>query len=233
MSFLRNFARTEAGKLREMSFAEKRQYIWEYYKLHIAGLVIAIAVIGSMLNTLVFNPPRQEYVYFAWVGPFVTLQSLDDFVEELAVIVENPDRYEVRAGNYGMHDVDPQAIMGLQTRFVANLQFGSFDMFMVSTEEITDFAISGFILPILPLMEVVRTKNPVLYSVLRPRLVLLTFIPEGYEDEQTVYMAIDLAGVGFLERIDIYTEGLFMSVAVNSHRFERVVRALEVIFDEE
>ena len=230
-----NFFRTEWGKLKVMTFTEKRQYIWEYYKLHIAGILIGAFALGGMINTLILNPPRQEYVYFAWVGPAVTLQSLDDFMEELDVIVENYERYGVRAANYGLSAADPQVAVALQTRFAANFQFGNFDIFMMQATDMFDFANAGFLLPMQPFMEAVREHCTDLYNTLHPRLVLLTFYPNGVEEPQQEvdYMALNLSGVRFLERLAISTGDLYMGVAVNSQRFDRVMRALEVIFDGE
>ena len=227
-----NFFRTEWDKLKIMSFTEKRQYIWEYYKLHMAGIAIAVFFVGGLINTLILNPPRQEYLYFAWVGPFVALQSLDGFMEELEVIVENTDRYTIRAANYGTQGQDPQVIMALQTRFVANLQFGNLDVFMMSPYDMRDFANAGFLMPVMPLMEAVRSHNAALYEVLSQRLFFLTFYPDDDEVAHEDYMAINLDGVMFLEELGINTEDLYMGVALNAHRFDRVARALEVIFDE-
>ena len=230
MKFIGNFFKTEWAKLSQMNFTDKRQYIWEYYRLHIFGIAALTFFVGSMLNTMIFNPPRQEYVYFVWVGPFVTAGMLDEFAQELDVIVENPDRYMVRAANYNLEGLDPQMIMGLQTRFIAQMQQRLLDLFVLSGDNLYDFSASGFVLPFRHFMSVVEETNPAVHEILKERLVEVTFYHEDY-GLITEYMAADLYGVPFIEKFGIHTDDLYLAIVINSQRFERVIRALEVLLD--
>lgn len=223
--------KTEWAKLSQMDFTEKRQYIWEYYKLHIFAFLVVAIMVGSFVNTLVLNPPRREYLYFVWVGPPVTSFELNDFAEELNIIVENTDRYVVRASCYSLVGLDPKMIMGLQTRFVAQLQQRSLDLFMVTKDELYSFSSSGFVLPIRGFMDVLEEINPAVYNVLAERLVEITFYAEEYGHMVTDYMGASMQGIPFFDKFDISTDDLYLAVVINSERFERATRALEVIFD--
>ena len=222
--------RTEWAKLAPMSFTEKRQYIWEYYKLHIIVFLVVAFFTGSLINTLILNPPRQEYLYFVWIGPPVTSFVLEDFAEELNIIVENPSRYVVRATNYNMQGLDPQMAMGLQARFVAQMQMRSLDLFMLTKEELYDFSSGGFILPIISFMEGLEQTSPAVYNALKERLTEITFFSEEQDIVITDFMAANMNGIRFFEKFDIQTDNLYLAVVINSERFERAARALEVIF---
>ena len=223
--------KAEWAKLAPMTFTERRQYIWEYYKLHIFAVLIAVFMIGSLINTLILNPPRQDYLYFAWIGPPVTPFVLDEFAEELNIIVENPNRYVVRATNYSLQGLAPQMAMALRTRLVAQMQMQHLDLFMLTREELYDLSSSGFILPIMLFMDALEDLNPTIHELMAQRLVEVTFIQEGIGQTVTDFMAASLSGISFFESFDIETDNLYLAVVVNSERFDRAARALEVIFD--
>ena len=223
--------REERAKLAQMDFTEKRQYIWEYYKLHIFAFLIVSFMTFSLINTLIFNPPRQEYLYFVWVGPPVTSFVLDDFAEELNEIVENPGRYVVRATNYSQAGLDPQMAMGLQARFVAQLQQRSLDLFMLTKDELYSYSSNGLVLPIMIFMDVLEELNPAVHGIMKGRLVEISYYAVEYGVVKTDYMAASMHGIPFFEKFDIHTDDLYLAVVINSERFDRVVRALEVIFD--
>ena len=223
--------KAELEKLAPMSFTEKRQYIWEYYKLHIIVIVFVVFIAGSLLNTLVFNPPRQDYLYFVWIGPPVTTFVLDDFAEELNKIVENPDRYAVRSSHQNFEGLDPQMVMGLQARFVAQLQRRSLDIFMITKEELYYLSSNGLVLPIKSFMNSLEENNPSVHDFMAKRLIEITFFHVVYELTITDYMAVSLDGVSFFDKFDIETDNLYLAVVINTERFERAARALEVIFD--
>ena len=223
--------KVEWDKLSQMNFTEKRQYIWEYYKMHIIAFFCVTFFVVSLMNTLIFNPPRREYLYFVWVGPPVTSFVLDDFAKELDVIVENPDRYVVRATNYSLVGLDPQMIMGLQTRFVAQLQQRTLDLFLLTKDELYSFSSNGFVLPIWDFMEALEEINPAVYYVLSERLVEITFFAHEYDHIVTDYMGASMQGIPFFDKFYIPTDDLYLAVVINSERFERAARALEVILD--
>ena len=225
-----NILKTEWAKLKQMNFTEKRQYIWEYYKIHLAVLAVVLFVLWNFLNIWVINPPKQEYLYFAWMGPFVMPHQLDNFTEALSVIVDNTDRYEIRATNFAIGAHDPQLFMAMQTRFIAALQVGSLDIFLLLNEELQYYTDAGFLLPLDGLMQEVYASNPGLYNALKERLVEVTFYANGTGTPQ--YMAIDMQGVAFFEEIGVFTGNLYLAIVSNTRRFDRALRALEVIFDE-
>ena len=221
----------ELEKLKEMDFTEKRQYIWEYYKLHIFGILIFGFLLFQLLNIWIFNPPQRDYIYFAWMGHFVAQHTLDTFAEELDVIVENKNRYAVRATNFNLEGIDPQLVTIMQTRFFAQMQARMMDVFMLTKVELHDLSEERLVMPIKQFFEMAGSINPVLKEAMMERLVELTYYPEGHDEPVTDYMAIDLSGVAFFEQFGIQTDDLFFAAVINAQRFERVARALEVIFD--
>jgi len=227
---IKNFFRTEYAKLREMTFTEKRQYIWEYYKLHMFGFLIVAFLVGSLLNAWIFNPRPRDYLYIVWMGERVSVDQLSMLSEHLRVIVDEPERETVTVASYAITG-DLQIDSALRTRFIALFQVGSLDVFLSTRDGLLeDILPDGFIQPVTEIMYVLSNINPTLYALLSERLLTVTFFEgiEGLEYED--FGAISMAGSPLLESAGIDTNDLYLSVVITSANHNRIARALEVFF---
>ena len=143
---MKNFFKTEWGKLKELDFAGKRQYIWEYYRLHMFGIAFVAFILGSFINAWL-NPSPDEYLYVAWFGPPAFHGQLDVMSDALSVIVSDPEREIVQITNYDMGG-DPQIVMAMQTRLFALLQSAAIDVFIAPREGIESFTAEGILRPV-------------------------------------------------------------------------------------
>jgi len=216
--------KTEWGKLRSMSFAEKREYIWEYYKVHILFAVIGIFALGSLINIWFINPQRREYLYIAWLGPqFASHAQMDALSYSLEPIVPNPERHVVQVTTYrasGHPDVD----MAARTSFVARLATASLDVYLSTREGLALVHERSEIRPIYPVLEEMYILNPYLYRLLNTQL--LTLPSNG--GQQT--MAISMAGSPLLTSLGFDTYDLYFAMVVNSNKNYQAAKALEIIF---
>ena len=224
---LRNFFRTEGAKLREMSFTDKRQYIWEYYKIHIIAFVLVVFFVGSLVNTWFINPPARDYLYIAWVGLDVPSEMLNSIGDALVATVDNPDRQQVTVMSYALTN-NPSLDSAMQQRFAAMLQTGAIDLFMTPYEGITDLAESGFSRPVREVMGYVAAINPMLYRQVSQQLVTITFDLDG--TVSTDVMGISLADTPLFDYLNINASNLYFAVVANTQNFDRIANALEVIF---
>jgi len=206
-----NFFKTEGAKLREMNFAQKRQYIWDYYKLHIIGLLIFAFVVGSLVNTLVINPPMREYLYVAWFGQHANFEAIN---ESLSSIVNNPDHERVLVMSYA-NTGNPQVDMGLQMRFSAMIHAGSIDLIIAPREDIEDFTSVGF----------VRGASD---ATFREHFAEITYI--NVDEEMSQIYVISLADAPFFEYFGIDTRELYVVTVANSQKFYEISQALNLFF---
>jgi hypothetical protein len=135
----RESVKEEIAKLKKMNAQEKRQYIWEYYKLHLLILGVMVFLSVSIFN-LIFNPPKREYLYVAWLGPLVDPAKLSELAERLEPIVDNPERERILVVSYAATD-NPALNNDLRERFGMLVQLGSIDVIMttrVGVEELTE-----------------------------------------------------------------------------------------------
>lgn len=212
---------SEREKLREMTFEEKRWYIWEYYKLHIGVFVLAVFLLGSFINNRFINPRPDEYLYIAWIGVEAFPHQLTAASGELTdSIVYNPERQIAIILDYTTTG-NPEMDMALQTRFLALLQLGNIDAFIAPREGIDSFAEQGFIRPLGDVTPYIG-DNQILYAI-HDRIIL---IEDAYSN--THFLAVSLQGSPFLERYGLGASDIYLSMVANSQRFYALAKALEV-----
>ncbi|MCL1882353.1 MAG: hypothetical protein FWF81_01185 [Defluviitaleaceae bacterium] len=201
----------EWEKFRSMTFAEKRWYIWEYYKVHIGILALIVFVIGSFVNTRFINPPPEEYLYIAWVGIPVFEYQLREMSYELSVITDNPERQEVVVSDYtatGNRQMDE----AIRIRFMAFLQLGSIDAMITTREGLYAAEGERFIRPAEGVLEYLEVATERLVS-----------------NEYQQIIAISLENSPFFQQFDIEPYDLYLCVIINASRFYEISKALEVI----
>lgn len=64
---LKNEAKTERAKLKDMSFRDKLWYIWEYYKFHILGLFIVIGIFW-VIGTSIYRSTFESELYCIYIN---------------------------------------------------------------------------------------------------------------------------------------------------------------------
>ena len=222
---MKEFFKVEWGKLREMSFKDKRQYIWEYYKLHLLGFAVAAFVLGSIINNVFINPPKYEYLYIAWAGIPAMPWILDELSQGLTVIVEDPERQTVFISDYS-ETGNPQMDMAVMTRFMALLQTASIDAFITTGGGIEELAEEGFIRPVHDILDAFAAINPTME--IGDRFLSIYHHPWYSEEPVSDVLGISLAGSPFIEYFGISTDDMYLAVIGNATRFENIAKALEV-----
>lgn len=221
--WLKNFMATESAKMQGMTFVEKLQYIWEYYKLQIVIFVVVVVFI----LTLALNRTQQNYLYAAWLGHPVPQESLTRLGEGLAVIAEDAGGGPVLITSY-LVTGDGEIDVALQTRFFAMMQAGFIDIAFVRYDDMLHLASLGGIAPLNNFMAEVRTLNPELYSRLTPRLRTVDFVDlDGVS--HTALLGISLEDSPLFAEVGIPSRNMYLSVIFSAENLYRIVAALEVL----
>ena len=135
---------------KEMTFQEKVDHIWEYYKLHIIGTVVMVLILGSIINSTLINPPaasimdltvRIESKYYN----YDTQHTLEDSLTEL--LVDNPKDEAViiellEIGN----DMDPNMVMASEAKFMGKAETHDLDLILVNEPSYEAMAAEGYFL---------------------------------------------------------------------------------------
>ena len=205
------FCSTEWAKLKQMNFAEKRWYIWQYYKLHFFGLIFFGYIAFSLIGVWMSN--EQEYLYIAWVGNPVDTHQLYELGNALQVIAPNDEIIVIN--NYSATE-DPTENMAIQTRFMGLMLLNAIDLFLMPREAVYESAYEGLIIPITSVMYQLKQTNPQLH------LNLLEINGEN--------KALSLENSGLLNRLEIDCSNLYLAVIVGTDKDYEIAKALEVLF---
>jgi len=215
--------RIEIAKLREMTFKKKVEYIWEYYKLQILGLIFAALIASTYINTWFINPPLQDYLYVAWIGNDPPPGGLGRLGDRLSRIVINPERQQVSITSYS-NTGHTMANRNLSAQFSAKLQAGDIDFIITTREGMDELVNSGFIRPISAFLEDV----PELYNLVAPRLLTITYIIG--EQEFTHPMAISLNFAPLFLELELGSDDLYLTIVYNTDNIYAMMKAIRVLF---
>ncbi|MCL1786655.1 MAG: hypothetical protein FWG38_01605 [Defluviitaleaceae bacterium] len=225
---VKNFFQSEWAKMRVMNFTEKRQYIWEYYKLHILGLAICIFAASSLINHFFINPPPRDYLYIAWVGEETYLGNLTRIGEALNTIVTDPDRERITVWSYAFTG-NPQMDSASQQRFAAMLHSGAIDLFLAPHVAVQELAEATFSRSMDEVLTYAAALNPILYQQMQSQLLTITYTRENGE-ALTEIMAVSLANTPLFNYLNIDASDIYLIPVITTQNFDRIARALEAIF---
>ena len=213
----------EKQKMKDMSFNEKRQYIWEYYKLHILISLVLLYLIGSLINTFVINPPKDNFLYIAWTAGHITASQMEHIEDALSPLVPNPNREQISMSSYTL-GTDPEMNMGLRMRMAALVTIAGIDLFILPFAEITDFLEQQqfFWLTVEDLLPYATEISETLANEMLSRGVHIP-AAEGLT-------AMSLAGSTVLEEVGINTSDVYVAILGNAQNLEAVSAALEILF---
>ena len=225
---IRKFFAEEGAKLKEMNFTEKRQYIWEYYKLQIFIFGVVVFIAGSLINSWL-NPPKRDYLYISWQGGMVSMDSLNMLEGRLSIIVEDPEQYMVSVRSYELTG-EPQMDQAIITRFHAMLSVGEIHAVITTSESIREFAEFGIIIPITEVLAELEKLCGYAYRIIADRVFSFTFT--SYHDDTVTSdaMAVDISDAPLLEELRLISNDIYLAVVVNTDRFYELAKALYVMF---
>ena len=223
--------RSERDKLRELDFKGKLEYIWEYYKLIIIGAVIALVIIGSLVNTYYFNPQPATALFIAWNAGYIfdeEINALTDALEER--LIEEGENSRVIVSHFSTSYDEAPVMMANAERLVAMLAAGSIDVFIVGRELLQDYSYGEYLLPMEGLLAELKSNHPAVYGRIEERFTYALYGQE--EGNVTEYiMGVSLAESPLFSGIGFYQQELYFAVAASTRNYENVINALIVFFE--
>ena len=215
MNGIRGEIKAERAKMKDMDFTQKRQYIWEYYKIQII-IALAVLALGIMFVRDMRNSTT-EFLYIAWLQQYTTSDTLREISQALEVIVDYPGREVVPVMSYATTG-NPQMDMGLQQRFTAMLHLGGIDLFVVPYRGLAELVEVNFATT--PYQVISLVDSPGIQAEINQRLT----------PAEGINIGIALADSALFNYLEIDATGLYLSVVNNTTNFEAIARALTVIF---
>ncbi len=133
-------------KDQNMTWKQKLDHIWEYYRLPIIGIAIGLFVVGSIINTVFINPPKKPYVYLAFVGTYIPDVKLSEFAASLGETLDfDKETLQVDHANFFSVENDPQTNMAMSQKLYAMLAARELDVLICTKAETQGFIEAEFI----------------------------------------------------------------------------------------
>ena len=216
--------RAEWKKILGLKGAERREYIWTYYKIHIIATLATVFIVGSIINDTIINPPPTPILTIAWMG-FEFDESLDAVREALnSAMIEEPENEVVHILTFFTLG-DPQHDMAQQQRFVAMAAANELDIIVGEFHHIEEFDATS-----------IGIAPADFFGDLRPFLSEAGVEPEGLrfhdnEFDGTVGFAIPIETSPVLQNVGVFLENRYLGVVVNTLRDEAVTDAIRVLWN--
>ena len=224
-------SRTELEKLREMSFKDKLEYIWEYYKYFIIGFVIAAAIIGSLLYSIVLNPNPEPALFISWNAGFVTDEQVDDLKEYLEIhLVDERENEEVVISMFFFDENLPETIMMGHQRMAAMIAAGVIDIFVLEEDLMELYAHNGFLLPLESILAEINIRNPDAYNRIAEYTISALYEVEVNAYEERI-VAIEIGRNPLFSRLGIFEKDMFLGISVTVGNLENAIEAIILLFE--
>ncbi|MCT4544758.1 MAG: hypothetical protein N4A63_14570 [Vallitalea sp.] len=218
--------KTNKEKFNELSRRQKVDYIWEYYKIHISAGIIAIIIIGSLLNTLVLNPPPKAAVSVNFMGKHLNSNNTQDIEDKLNSIIITKEMgnkkvfinlFNVMSGK----NMDPQLDMATNTKFAANVSAKELDVLIIEKDKFLQLVSLGTMLPldeILSVEELDKLGEKIIEG-------------KGENDTKNIKYGIDVTNNEKVKSIMVGNDKKVMCVVSNSQRLEESLKVIKWFLD--
>ena len=148
----------------EMTFSEKWEHIWEYYKVHMAVAAGVLLLIASLLNIYLINPApdtildltvRLEGTHYNYdyQGP------LEDFLYD--TVVKYPDSQTVVVELLATDEaMDANTRMATEAKFMGKAEVQEMDLFLMDEENFRYMLAEGFFMDLEQLASSYNSELP-------------------------------------------------------------------------
>ena len=143
----------EKRKIAEMkSFKDKKDYIWEYYKFHIIGVIIAIFACYSLIDHYIINPPDKSALGIV-LTTGTTINSLDEFTADANKMLKIEEGYKVTVTHIPFLDAQQgEYSQSLQQKLFLMLTAGEVDLLLGYDETLQGYAPHAFFQDLTPIL---------------------------------------------------------------------------------
>ncbi len=213
---------TEKEKLREMSFREKVAYIREYYKFHIIGSIVAVAIIIYIVYGIV-NPAPATVFYAAMVNNAISEDVIQEYSNNFAGKLElNTERESVNLStNFNFGPSEDQYTMGMRNALTTYIAANEIDVIIAPESEFKDYAYIGY-------FSKLSDKLPTdIYSSLTDNF----YMAHTEEDAESSVYGIYLTDTKLYKDNSLSTEPYVLGILVNAPNNENSIEFIRFLFN--
>ena len=133
---------------KELTFSQKIQYIWDYYKLHIIGTILAVLALSSLIYTMFIRIPDTNFCGVAIYGQFLSALNTDKMTADLNKELNLPEHTSVQLQDFYSDSTDVMVEADLNQKFNTYVYALEFHLLLSNAENTKNFTQVEYTTPI-------------------------------------------------------------------------------------
>lgn len=133
---------------KDLSKKKKLEYIWDYYKLHIIGTILAVLALSSLIYTMFIRVPDTNFCGVAIYGQFLSALNTDKMTADLNKELNVPEHTSVQLQNFYSDSTDVMVEADLNQKFNTYVYALEFHLLLSNAENTKNFTQVEYTTPI-------------------------------------------------------------------------------------
>lgn len=227
MDALKAYLKDEKKKIAALDTRGKLEYIWQYYKLWIIGVVCAVVLVIYLVVHFLFTP-RENWFYGVFANTYADIgensEFWDGFVEYAGLDVKEKN---VVFNHNCFFDPNKKSYNQYYNAFVAYADSGTMDIVTMEVQDLQALGQTG------RLMDLSNTEiSGNLAEKYAGRLIYIQPDDEEYSKEP-VPVGIDLSDTCLVDKYGLYEDSCALGVSSITSHLDKVELFLEYVIGTE
>lgn len=133
---------------KDLSKKKKFEYIWDYYKLHIIGTILAVLALSSLIYTMFIRIPDTNFCGVAIYGQFLSALNTDKMTADLNKELNLPEHTSVQLQDFYSDSTDVMVEANLNQKFNTYVYALEFHLLLSNAENTKNFTQVEYTTPI-------------------------------------------------------------------------------------
>lgn len=133
---------------KDLSKKKKLEYIWDYYKLHIIGTILAVLALSSLIYTMFIRIPDTNFCGVAIYGQFLSALNTDKMTADLNKELNLPEHTSVQLQDFYSDSTDVMVEADLNQKFNTYVYALEFHLLLSNAENTQNFTQVEYTTPI-------------------------------------------------------------------------------------
>ena len=133
---------------KDLSKKKKFEYIWDYYKLHIIGTILAVLALSSLIYTMFIRIPDTNFCGVAIYGQFLSALNTDKMTADLNKELNLPEHTSVQLQDFYSDSTDVMVEADLKQKFNTSVYALEFHLLLSNAENTKNFTQVEYTTPI-------------------------------------------------------------------------------------
>lgn len=133
---------------KDLDKKKKLEYIWDYYKLHIIGTIIAVFALSSLIYTMFIRVPDTNFCGVAIYGQFLSALNTDKMTADINKELNLPEHTSVQLQNFYSDSTDVMVEADLNQKFNTYVYALEFHLLLSNAENTKNFTQVEYTTPI-------------------------------------------------------------------------------------